>query len=109
MVRLKRLVAPRWWPIERKTKKFILAPRGPHTKDFSLPLLVLIRDVLKLSETGKEAKNIIKKGEVLVDGKKRKDPNFGVGLLDLIEIPSLKKVWRAIPKKGLSFIYTPIA
>ena len=107
MARLKRLAAPKWWPIERKTKKFIVSPRGSHPKISSLPLLVLIRDVLKLAETSKEAKNIIKRGEVLIDGRKRKDHKFGVGPFDVIEIPSLKKIWRAIPKKGLKFIEIP--
>jgi small subunit ribosomal protein S4e len=60
-----------------------------------------------VAETEKEAKSIISKGDILVDGKKRKDPNFGVGLLDIIEISPLKKAWRAIPKRGLSFIEIP--
>jgi small subunit ribosomal protein S4e len=107
MTGLKRLAAPKWWPIKRKVKKFVAMPRGPHSKDFSLPLLVLIRDVLKLSETKREAKRIIKSGEVLVDNRKMKDPNYGVGLFDAVEIPSLKKAWRAIPENGLSFIEIP--
>jgi len=106
-LKLKRLVAPKWWPIKRKIKKFVVSPRGSHPKDFSIPLLVLIRDVFKLAETSKEAKKIIKGGEVLVDKKKRKDPKFGVGLFDIIEIPALKKAWRAAPKNGLSFIEIP--
>ena len=107
MTRLKRLAAPKWWPIERKTKRFTVPPRGPYPKEFSLPLSVLLRDIFKLAETGKEARIIIKKGEVLVDGRKVKDPKFGVGIFDSIEIPSLKKSWRAIPKNGLSFIEIP--
>jgi len=107
MRKLKRIAAPKWWPIERKVKKYILTPRGSHPRKTSLPLLVLIRDVFKIVETAKEAKTVIKKGEVLVDGKKRKDPHYGVGLFDVVEIPSLKKSWRAIPKKGLSFIEIP--
>jgi len=107
LTRIKRLAAPRWWPIERKTKKFTVAPRGPHPKQLSLPLLLLLREVLKLVETEKEAKLVIRKGEILVDGRKIKDIKFGVGIFDVIEIPSSKKVWRAIPKKGLSFIEIP--
>jgi len=106
-LKLKRLAAPKWWPIKRKIKKFVVAPRGSHPKDFSIPLLVLIRDVFRLAETNREARKIIKKGEVLVDKKKRKDPKFAVGLFDVIEIPTLKKAWRAIPKRGLSFIEIP--
>ncbi|NIM47290.1 MAG: 30S ribosomal protein S4e [Candidatus Aenigmarchaeota archaeon] len=107
MAKLKRLAAPKWWPIERKTKKFTVVSRGPHPKDLSLPLLILIRDVFKLAETGKESKSIIKKGEILVDNRKVKDPKFGVGIFDVIEIPALKKAWRAIPKNGLTFIEIP--
>ena len=104
---MKRLTAPRWWPIKRKESKFVISARGAHPKDFSLPLLVLVRDVLKIAETNREAKGIIKRGEVLVDKKKRKDPKFGIGLFDVIEIPAMKKAWRAVPKNGLSFIEIP--
>ncbi len=105
-MRLKRLAAPKWWPIERKTKKFVIAPRGPHQKELSLPLLVILRDVLKLVETNREARSIIKKGEIFVDGKKRKDPKHGVGPMDIIEIPSISKSWRAVPQNGLKFVET---
>jgi len=107
MAILKRLAAPKWWPIERKTKKFIVSVRGPHPKNLSIPLLVFIRDILRIVETNKEARTVIKKGEILVDCKKRKDTKYGIGLLDTIEIPTLKKAWRAVPKNGLSFIEIP--
>ncbi|MBU3905330.1 MAG: 30S ribosomal protein S4e [Nanoarchaeota archaeon] len=99
---LKRISAPSWWPIKRKTHKFITTVRGPHAD--ALSLHVLVRDVLGLAETGKEAKTIITSGNVLVDGKKRKDIKFGVGSMDVIEIPLMKKSWRAVPRKGLTFI-----
>jgi len=104
MAILKRLVAPSWWPIQRKTSKFVVSVRGPHPKNLSIPLLVFVRDIIKIAETNKEARTVIKKGEVLVDGRKIKDIKYGIGLLDAIEIPVLKKAWRAIPKNGLSFI-----
>ena len=107
MTRLKRLFAPKWWPIERKNKKYTFAPRGAYKRELSLPLLLFVRDVLRLAENRKEAWNVIKKGEILVDGRKRKDPNFGLGLFNVIEIPSVKKTWRAVPKNGLSFIEIP--
>ncbi len=107
MARLKRLASPKWWPIERKTKRFTVPPRGPHKKSLSLPLQVLLRDMLNVAETGKEAKTVIKKGEILIDGRKIKDPKFGVGIFDLVEIPLLKKSWRVIPKNGLSLVEIP--
>ena len=107
MARLKRLTTPKWWPIERKGKKYTFATRGPHPRQMSLPLTLLVRDVLRLAETGKEAETAIRKGEILVDGRKIKDPNFGVGVFDVVTIPSMKKSWRAIPDKGLKFVETP--
>lgn len=104
MARLKRLNAPKWWPIERKQGKFVIKPRGPHS--MAIPLQVVIRDVLKLAETAKEAKTIINRGDVLVDGTKRKDIKYGIGPMDIIGIPLLKKSWRAIPKNGLTFVET---
>ncbi|MFH1228959.1 MAG: 30S ribosomal protein S4e [Candidatus Aenigmatarchaeota archaeon] len=107
MTRLKRLVSPKWWPIEKKTHKFTFASRGAYKRDQSLPLLVFIRDVLKLAENRKEAWGVIKNGEVFVDGKKTKDPNYGLGLFSVVHLPSMNKTWRAIPKNGLSFIEVP--
>lgn len=101
---LKRIAAPSWWPIQRKTHKFVTTVRGPHSE--ALPLQILIRDVLGLANTAREARNIINAGNVLVDGKIRKDVKFGVGPMDVIEIPIIKKSWRVVPRNGLTFIET---
>lgn len=93
---MKRLSAPAHWPIEKKTAKFIVTSRGPHS--FGIPLQVIIRDVLKYADTAKEAKKIITSGQVLVDGRKCKDIKFGIGLMDVIEIPGLSKSWRMLPQ-----------
>ena len=104
MAWLKRLAAPKWWPIERKTHKFVTVPRGAHPKLESIPLSVIVRDVLKVADNAKEAKKIIKSKEVLVDGKARKDVDYGVGFLDTISIPKMKKSWRIIPGKSFKLI-----
>lgn len=107
-MRMKRLAAPNWWPIERKAKKFVFSPRGPYTLESSMPLAILVRGVLKLAETGREAKSLIKKGLVLVDGKPCRDQKFGIGLMNVIEIPSISKCFRAVSsKKGLKIIEAP--
>lgn len=94
---LKRLAAPRAMPIPRKIAKFTLKPSpGPHPVDRSLPLGIIVRDILKLCDTGKEAKKIIKSGEILVDGRVRKDIKFPCGLMDVISIPKLKKSYRVL-------------
>jgi small subunit ribosomal protein S4e len=103
MTHLKRYKVPKYWKIPRKRKKFVVVPSpGPHPKDRCIPLLVLIRDILKYAETSKEAKGIIKSGKVLVDKKERKDPGYPIGLMDIIEMPELKKAFRVtVNTKGL--------
>jgi len=95
---LKRIRAPKFWKISRKERKWTIAPRpGPHKKFECIPLLIIVRDILHLAETGKEAKSIIKKGEILVDGKPRKDFAYPVGLFDVIAIPKIKSFYRVVP------------
>jgi len=105
-VHLKRLTAPRFWKIPKKIAKWAVTPRpGPHKKLESIPLLVIVRDILKLVDVAKEAKKIIKAGEILVDGEPRKDHKFPVGLMDVIEIPKINKRYRVVPvKEGLQLI-----
>lgn len=99
---LKRLAAPATWKIPRKTFKFVVKPSpGPHAKERCLPLLIVVRDFIKLTRYAREAKKAIKKGEILVDGAKRKDYKFPVGLMDIIEIPKIKKFYRvSIDRRG---------
>ena len=109
MAKLKRLLAPPFWRTPKKAYKWTVSPRpGPHRKFESIPLQILVRDILKLAETGKEAKTIIHTGEVFVDGKKRKDHAYPVGLMDVIVIPKLKKYFRVVPfAKGLNLVEIP--
>jgi small subunit ribosomal protein S4e len=107
MVRkLKRLVAPKFWRVGRKVRKWVVSPSpGPHKKMECFPLLIIVRDILKLAEDAKEAKRIIKSGEVLVDGKVRKDHAFPVGLFDTLAIPKIKKFYRVVPAEdGLKIV-----
>lgn len=100
---LKRYSIPKYWHVAKKERKFVIAPRpGPHKKLECIPLLVVLRDVLKVCRNAKEASMVIKKGDILVDKKARKDPNYPVGLMDIVEIPSLGKHYRVtVNKSGL--------
>jgi small subunit ribosomal protein S4e len=109
MARLKRLVIPSFWRVARKENKWVVAPRaGPHKKFDSVPLQVLLRDVIHVQDKGKDVRKIIKRGEVLVDGRKRRDHAYPVGLFDVVTIPAIGKSYRAVPsKKVMTFIEIP--
>ena len=100
---LKRKPAPKLWPIHRKEAVWtVMSKPGPHSRSSSLPLALIVRDMLGLAKTGKEAKNIISKGKIIVDGKVRRDEHFLVGLMDVVSIVDAKKSYRVLPsKKGL--------
>lgn len=102
MTILKRYVAPKFWRIKTKEKKFVVSPRpGPHNKKSSIPLLVIIRDTLAHAQTAKEAREIINKGLVKINGVVRKDYKFPVGLTDTVSIG--KEHYLMLPsRKGLT-------
>ncbi len=96
---LKRLPAPKYWPIKRKHGKFTTRPiPGPHGKEECLTLAILLREVLGRAENMREVKAILSTGDVFVDGRSRKDPRFPVGLMDVIEIKSSGDRFRLLPK-----------
>jgi small subunit ribosomal protein S4e len=100
---LKRKPAPKIWPIHRKEAVWTVLPKpGPHSLSRSLPLTLIVRDMLGFAQTGKEAKNIISHGKIMVDGKVRRDERFLVGLMDVVSIVDAKKSYRVLPsRKGL--------
>lgn len=96
---LKRLPAPKDWPIARKVTKFTtrIIP-GPHGKDNSLTLALVLREILGYADNMREVKAILSSGQVKVDGEIRKEPRFPVGLMDVIEISTSGELFRLIPK-----------
>jgi small subunit ribosomal protein S4e len=102
--RLKRKPAPRFWPVHRKEFQWIVRPScGPHSMEKCLPLVLVLRDILGVAETRKEAKMIVSQGKIIVDGKVRRKDDFPVGLMDIISMPDMKKFYRVMPShKGLT-------
>lgn len=100
---LKRRPAPKSWPIHRK--EFLWAPKpmpGPHPISDCIPLTLIVRDILGFAKTWKEAKIIISQGKLKVDGKIQREERFPGGLMDVIYIPEIQKVYRILPsEKGL--------
>ena len=92
--------------MSRKERHWVVSPRpGPHKKFESIPLLIIIRDFLKLADTRRYVERILKTKEVLVDGKPRTDHKFPVGLFDVVEIPKIGKQYRVVPThSGLNLI-----
>jgi len=102
MSHTKRLTMPVTWNVERKKTKFITTPKpGPHNKKLSMPLGVMLRDVMKISKTMRESKKLIFSGKVWVDGVPRKSHKFPIGLMDVLSFPEQKEHYRiTLDEKG---------
>jgi small subunit ribosomal protein S4e len=100
---IKRVAAPKTWNILRKTTKFVTRQNpGAHSKNLSISLNNLLKDILKLTKTTKETKYVLTKQEVLVNNKREKDNKAQAGFLDVISIPSINKTYRiSIDQKGM--------
>ncbi len=95
MTHLKRINAPSTWPVERKTTTFITKPSpGPHRLEESMPLGVILREILDLGKDKREIKIILNNKKVLVNNKPRKEFDFPVGVFDILSIPELNKNYK---------------
>jgi small subunit ribosomal protein S4e len=97
---LSRLAAPKSWPIKRKFRKWVTKPSaGPHSLKTSIPMNVLLKEILNYAKTTKEVKKSL--NNILINKIQRKDHKFPVGLFDIIEFPELKEYYTLIfDKKG---------
>jgi len=94
---LKRLTIKKSWNIAKKEHTFTTRPNpGSHSAEMSIPLATVFRDYLHYAHDKSEAKRILCTKEVLVDGKRRKDQKFPVGLFDVIEIKDSNEYFRFI-------------
>ncbi len=84
---LKRKVAPKTWPILRKTTKFITRPKPKgQSLAFTLPIVVVMRDVLGVVQTADQARKVLRSQTVTVNGTRVYDTDSTVGFMDIVNI-----------------------
>ena len=99
--KLKRQMAPQFWGIARKDKRFVITVRpGPHQKSHAVPTAVFLRDMLKIVTSLREAKTAIYSGKVKIDGVVRKSLHHAIGLMDVVELENVSDVYRLVPTDG---------
>jgi small subunit ribosomal protein S4e len=105
--RLKRQMAPSFWQIRRKESRFVVrSSPGPHQRQKSYALAVLLRDVLKVTSTLREAQKLLNEGMIKVDGKIVHDDSRAVGLMDVIELKTGQS-FRLVPKNSRLLVPLP--
>jgi len=88
---IKKTKMPTSWPVPRKGrgKRFVAVPSHGTSKGISL--LFLLRDVLGIAKTRKEAKYMTLNGMVKVNNMARRDENFPVQVFDTLTLSVSKE------------------
>ncbi len=97
MKHIKRHSAPKTWPVVRKGTKFIAKPTVGFSN--SLPLVIILRDLLKVAQNKKEVKKMIHFKSILLNGRNVRHENEGVMLFDIITLVPSKKYYKLIVLK----------
>lgn len=94
---MKRLAAPRTWPLKRKVSVWVTKQSaGAHSIEDSMSAVTVLRDMVGACDTAREAKRIIGNRELFVDGKAVKNPKAPVGFMDVISIPKMNLNYRML-------------
>lgn len=95
---LKRQKTPKSWPIYRKGTAYIV--RGKNIQK-GIPMLIIIRDMLKIAKDRREAKIALNSKKILLNGKIIKDEKNSATLLDIITVVPSKEHYRlTLNEKG---------
>jgi len=92
MAHLKRQAMPKNWPIKRKGTTFIVRPISKK----GIPLLIILRDMLKVAQNRKEVKKAIHEKLLLINNKPVKDEKTGLSLFDNLSFANSKKHYTVV-------------
>ena len=107
---LKRITAPKTWPIPKRETVFIVRPQtGAHSMVTGMPISILLKDVLGFARITRGVRFLLNTQEVLVNGKRVKRPEAMVGLMDVVAFPALKASHRILIDKRNTLHVVPIA
>lgn len=97
MGHLKRQNISKNWPIVKKGNTFVVKPLSKK----GIPLLMVLRDLLKIAKTREEVKTAIQRKHLLINNRTVKDERIGMTLFDTLSILPSKTNYRlGLSEKG---------
>jgi len=96
MAHLKRFAAPDSWHVSKKNPTYVVKTSpGPHDAG-AMPAAVWLRDHMGLARTMREVRQILNSGSVVINGRACKDPKLGIGVFDIVSVPTIGKHYRIL-------------
>lgn len=89
MSHLKREKSPKNWPIERKGTAYLVRPR--YNLENGVPILIIVRDMLKLAKDRKEVKHAMNSKQIMLNHRPVLDDKDCVQMFDVITILPAKE------------------
>lgn len=97
----KRLAIERSWPLPRKGTKYLLKQHPGKKSGISIPLGIILRDILKITNTRKEAKALLHDKEICIDNKIITEEKFPISIFDILSIKKINKSFKImLDEKG---------
>ena len=92
----KRSASPKSWPISRKGTTFVVKRNSK-----GIPVLIVIRDLMKIANTRKEVKQAVHKRDLIISNKPVHDEKKSLELFDTLTVVPAKKNYRVtLSQKG---------
>jgi small subunit ribosomal protein S4e len=104
---LKRKTIGNFWSIPRKGTKYVAVPN--HNQKEALPLIVVMRDMLKIVRTTKELKKLLYEKQIYINHRIIRETNYPILILDILSIPGLKKNYKAILSKNKKIVMEEVS
>ena len=92
----KRTTVEKFWPVPRKGTKYLSS--STHDAHTGIPILIVLRDLLKVVRSAKEAKKILNDKKVLINNRVVKTGGYPLSLFDVVSFPTIKKYYKATLK-----------
>lgn len=99
---LKRIATPQTWGIGRKTHKLIVRPFGYFKS--ALPVSLILREFLHLTESRLETKRIINSKKISVDGKTVKNDKLPAGIMSVLDVKGSDSFRVLLNNRGKLFL-----
>jgi small subunit ribosomal protein S4e len=97
----------KFWPIQRTGTKYLAL--AMHNKKNSIPIVVVLRDILQIVRNKKELKRAINERQILVNNKEIKETNYPISLFDVITFKKSNKSFKANLSKTKKMIFEEIS
>lgn len=101
MTHLKRQKIPKNWPLPRKGSVYVVRPSFSIKK--GIPILIVLRDLLKVAQNKREAKRALHEKNILFNEKVIRDYKQPIMLYDIITIVPAKKNYKLNLKENGKF------